>query len=130
MIKDHNKSRPELPAGQRCVQGEISSSNFFRFIPHDGRELDFSMTHLLGMTLESNSDFKLGGDAPPERLILSFSGHDVVIVGWRLRAVRKLLASGDRIVVRARDARYATVSGDEPFVSEIRVVEIDSHERR
>jgi hypothetical protein len=49
------------------------------------------MMQLVNYILEANSGTDEDKNAPPDRLTLYFSSHDVVLLGWRLeRLVHRL----------------------------------------
>ena len=106
-----------------CVQESHSHSIALDFVLRDGRVHGFPYAYMLNYLLEKNES-RTGngeGETPPERLSIWFSTHDVMILGWRLDALRHLLRSGRIATLTAREARYANLDTKKPFVAEITV---------
>jgi hypothetical protein len=95
------------------------ASRYLDFVTLDGRIYGFPMAHLVNYILEANSDTEGDNHAPPDRLTLYFSSHDVVLLGWRLkRLVHRL--KGERLSsINTVEARYAKMETTEPLVCEI-----------
>ena len=70
----------------------------------------------------SGSSVRAIPKAPPERLSLWFSSHDVLITGWHLDHLRQLLRSGRSYTVTATDPRYLNLKPKECFVAEVIVL--------
>ena len=88
---------------------------------HDsaGRVWGFPYGHLLNYQLEKNPDAELDVAAPPDRLALSFSTHDVILLGWRLTQVLDPLGRARIASLIARLPRYANLEKEKAFVSSI-----------
>ena len=65
-------------------------------------------------------------DAPPDRLQLFFSTHDVTLSGWRLRDFLRLLRDGKVAAVKTGSARYADLRRDAPYVVGIEVTRLSA----
>ncbi len=85
----------------------------------DGRVHGFPYGHLLHFLHETNPDVELQPNAPAERFLLSFSTHDVILLGWKLKALVPLLCAGRLASIRAVEARYYGLTRNTPFVCEI-----------
>jgi hypothetical protein len=91
------------------------------FLTRDGRIHGFPYSQLTNYQLDPNPVLERRIDAPPERLTLLFSTHDVILTGWRLHALRPLLQAARLAAVRAADPRYAHVARNKPYIAEITV---------
>ena len=81
-------------------------------------------SQLMNYTLEQIADAEHKADAPPDRLQLFFSTHDVTLSGWRLRDFLRLLRDGKVAAVKTGHSRYADLRRDAPFVAEITVAAV------
>ena len=111
-------SQSHLP----CVEENKGHSLCLEFVTRDGRVYGFPYVHLLNYLLEKNPDGS--ENDPPERLSLWFSTHDVLVLGWRLDALRSLLREGKVACVTAKEPRYANLNAQKPFVGEIVINEV------
>ena len=93
-------------------------------ITRDERVHGFPYSQLINYVLESNPTFQSNRDAPPERLTIGFSSHDVVVLGWRMRALTTLLHDAKVGTIRTLDVRYGNLRKVEPFIAEIIVTPI------
>jgi hypothetical protein len=93
-------------------------------ITRDERVHGFPYSQLINYVLEANPALQSNRDAPPERLTIGFSSHDVVILGWRMRALTMLLHDAKAGTIRTIDIRYGNLSKVEPFIAEIIVTPI------
>jgi hypothetical protein len=91
------------------------------FLTREGRIHGFPYSQLTNYQFDPNPALERRNDAPPERLILQFSSHDVILTGWRLHALRPLLHSARLASLRAADLRYTHVARNKPFIAEITV---------
>jgi hypothetical protein len=91
------------------------------FLTRDGRIHGFPYSQLTTYQIDPNPALERRSDAPPERLTLLFSTHDVILTGWRLHALRPLLHSAKLAALCAADPRYAHVARNKPFIAEITV---------
>jgi hypothetical protein len=93
-------------------------------ITRDERVHGFPYSQLINYVLESNPTFQSNRDAPPERLTIGFSSHDVVVLGWRMRGLTTLLHDAKAGTIRTIDGRYGNLNQVEPFIAEIIVTPI------
>jgi hypothetical protein len=121
-------SRPGQPSQEepRCLEENDHPLLTLDFLTRDGRIYGFPYSQLVHYLLDSNPAVQSGRDAPPERLTLLFSTHDVILTGWRLNALRPLLHSARLTALCAADPRYANLAPKMPFVSEITVTPLTS----
>lgn len=110
----------------RCIEENEHPLLMLDFLTRDGRIYGFPYSQLVNYLLDPNPETQCGGELPPERLTILFSTHDVVIIGWRLHALRPLLQSAKIAAVCAVDHRYANVTRNKPFVAEITVKPISA----
>lgn len=108
----------EIP---QCVFESETSPLAVEFRCRDGRIHGFPYGHLLHFLHETNPDAEHQPNAPAERFLFSFSTHDVVFLGWRMKALVPLLCVGRLASVYAVEARYYGLTKDTPFVCEITV---------
>ncbi len=107
-------------APQSVLESETTSL-VMDFHCRDGRIHGFPCGHLLHFLCEANPDAELQPNAPSERFRLSFSTHDVILLGWRLKALVPLLCTGRLASIHAVEARYYGLTRETPFVCEIKV---------
>jgi hypothetical protein len=93
-------------------------------ITRDERVHGFPYSQVINYVLEANPALQSNRDAPPERLTIGFSSHDVVVLGWRMRALTTLLHDAKVGTIRTLDVRYGNLSKVEPFIAEIIVTPI------
>ena len=105
----------------KCFELHGSSSATIDFFTSDKRVYGFPYHHLINYVMDANPDLDRNRDAPPERLALAFSSHDVVVLGWRLQGVLKHFHDAKITAIRAYDVRYADLGDVMPFVAEIMV---------
>jgi len=110
----------------RCVEESEHPLLMLDFLTREGRIHGFPYSQLTNYQLDPNPALERRSDAPPERLTLLFSMHDVVLTGWRLHALRPLLHSARLAALRAADPRYAHVARNKPFIEEINVQPIST----
>jgi len=91
------------------------------FFARDGRIHGFPYSLLTNYQFDPNPALERRSEAPPERLTLLFSTHDVILTGWRLHALRPLLHSARLAGLRAADTRYTHIARNKPFIAEITV---------
>lgn len=91
------------------------------FHSRDGRVHGFPYNHLLRFLHEINPDADRQPNAPAERFLLSFSTHDVVLLGWSLQGLVPLLCVGQLASVHAVEVRYLVVAESKPFVCDISI---------
>lgn len=87
----------------------------------DGRIHSFPYGHLLYVVHEANPNADLQPSAPPERVCLSFSTHDVILFGWHLKSGLDLIGRGRLGSVRTLDERYRNLAKNLPFITDISI---------
>ena len=115
------KSGQPAPEEPRCIEESEHPILMLDFHSRDGRIHGFPYSQLINYLLEPNPELQHGKDAPPDRMTLSFSTHDVIVTGWRLLALRPLLLSAKLAALCAAGTRYTNVARTKPFVAEISV---------
>jgi hypothetical protein len=93
-------------------------------LTRDERVHGFPYSQLINYVLEANPALQSNRDAPPERLTIGFSSHDVVVLGWRLQSLAALLHNAKLGTIRTLDIRYGNLSKIETFIAEIIVTPI------
>jgi len=74
-----------------CIEESEHPLLMLDFLTRDGRIHGFPYSQLTNYQIDPNPVLERRSDAPPERLTLQFSTHDVVLTGWRLQTLRPLL---------------------------------------
>lgn len=103
------------PSIHRSEPGPLA----LEFRCRDGRVHGFPYSHLLSFLHQTNPDAELQPNAPAERLLISFSTHDVVLLGWSLQNLVPLLCTGQLASVHVAEARYRATITNAPFVYDI-----------
>ena len=85
----------------------------------------FHTSQLIGYTIEPNPDACDDRDAPPQKLALTFSTADVVVLGWRLETLAQKLCENELAMVRILPKRYAHVDRFKTFVASIKITPIE-----
>ena len=122
----HSQESKESPRQEepRCVVANDTPSLMIDCLTRDERVHGFPYSQLINYVLEANPALQSNRDTPPERLTIGFSGHDVVVLGWRLRTLAALLHDAKVGTIRTFDGRYGNLSKIEPFIAEIIVAPI------
>ncbi len=81
-------------------------------------------SQLIEYTLEPNPDAEDDRNAPAEKLALSFSTADVVILGWRLYRISVVLRENDLASVHVLPKRYGDYDSAQPYVASITVTPV------
>jgi len=110
------------PTPNRCLEKHDEATFFLECVTLDGRVHGFPYSHLSNYLLEPNPALEHASDAPPERLSLWFSTHQVLILGWRLDEIRSFLHKASGITIKAADSRYANLDLTHCHVSEVAVL--------
>jgi hypothetical protein len=91
----------------------------------DRRRQAFSASQLIGYSLDPNPDAENDKNAPPQKLSLTFSTADVVLLGWRLDGLADRLDENKLAAVGILPKRYADFDRVAAFVSNITIMPID-----
>jgi hypothetical protein len=84
----------------------------------------FHTSQLIEYTLEPNPDAEDDKNAPPQKLVISFSTADVVILGWRLERLCEKIRENDLATVSILPKRYGELERYKAFVGSIKVTPI------
>lgn len=110
------------PPANPCLKKHGDIAFFIECVTADGRVYGFPYSHLSNYLLEPNPALEHSSEAPPERLSLWFSTHQVLILGWCLDEIRLLLRDGTSVTITTREYRYAHLQPKMCFVSEVAVL--------
>jgi hypothetical protein len=111
------------PTVNPCLSVYSQEGAFFlECVTREGRVYGFPYSHLSNYILEPNPTIEDAPDAPPDRLSLWFSAHQVIILGWQLDELRSLIRKGTGVTVKALEPRYANLEPKKCFVSEVAVL--------
>lgn len=91
-----------------------------------GRVYGFPYAHLLHYFLEKNPASAHDPNVPPDRMVLSFSTHDVTLLGWRLSNVLLWLGLARISSIIVRDTRFANMDKEKAYISEISVKAVEN----
>jgi len=91
----------------------------------EDRRHGFHSSQLIDYTLEPNPGADNDKTMPQQKLVLSFSTADVVILGWRLGRLADLLRENQLATVHVLPKRYADLDRARPFVASIIIATIN-----
>jgi hypothetical protein len=97
----------------------------FHFDEH--RRRAFSTSQLIGYALDPNPDAENDKNAPPQKLVLTFSTADVVVLGWRLGFLADKLRENTLTAVGIFPKRYAELDRSVVFVSAITITPVEKN---
>jgi hypothetical protein len=112
------------PQQAPSVQEHSGQSLFLEAVTRQGRVHGFPLAQLVHYLLEANPELENDSKAPPERLLLWFSSHDLILTGWHLDHLRQLLRKGQSFTVTASDPRYLNLKPKECFVADVNVLNV------
>ena len=88
------------------------------------RRRGFNSSQLIAFALDPNPDADDDKNAPPQKLSLTFSTADVVVLGWRLGLMVDYLRDNRLVAVGILPKRYAELERSSPYVSAIAITQI------
>jgi hypothetical protein len=112
------------PTKDDCYTTSIKYCACIEFHFDEERRRGFHTSQLIDYTLEPNPDASEDKNAPPQKLALTFSTADVVILGWRLGRLADLLRENNFATVHVLSKRYADLAPARPFVASIIIMPI------
>jgi|GEM_PF-1851095 len=119
---DTPADRPPKPENFSTTSTSHENGAFLRFLIGDGREFGFPFAQLLQFVLEPNSNSNSDSDPDaPQRLVLSFSSHDVTVTGCRLYLLCEHLDQHRAIRIKTEDLRFANFEREKAFVVDISI---------
>lgn len=92
-----------------------------QFHHRDGTVYGFPYAHLLNFHCHANPDVERQPHAPPQIFLLTFSTHEVSLLGWQLKTLVPALSSGKLASLHALDARYQGLAPTKPFISDMHI---------
>ena len=107
-----------------CYKSGNNYNTCIAFYLADHRRQAFSASQFIGYTLDTNPDAEDDKNAPPQKLSLTFSTADVVILGWRLDGLADRLDENKLAAVCILPKRYAELERNAAFVSAIIITPI------
>ena len=113
------------PTKDDCYTASVKYCACIEFHLDEERRRGFHTTQLIDYTLEPNPNQGEDQNAPPQKLTLTFSTADVVILGWRLGRLADLLRENNLATVHVLSKRYADLAPTRPFVASIIITPID-----
>jgi hypothetical protein len=109
------------PTKDDCYTTSVKYCACIEFHLDEEHRCGFHTSQLIDYTLEPNPDAGEDKNAPPQKLALTFSTVDVVILGWRLGRLADLLRENNLATVHVLSKRYAELDGSRPFVVSITI---------
>ena len=88
------------------------------------RRRGFNASQLIAFNLDPNPDAANDKNQPPQKLSLTFSTADVVVLGWRLGLVADYLRDNKLLAVGIQPKRYAELENNSAFVSIITITPV------
>jgi hypothetical protein len=88
------------------------------------RRRGFSASQLIAFAFDPNPDADGDKNQPPQKLSLTYSTADVVVLGWRLSLVVDYLRDNKLSAVGILPKRYAELENRSPFVSSITITPV------
>ncbi len=111
LLQEQLARRPE------CYESSAPGAGFIEFQLAPGLRQGFAKFQLLHYSLEP--EVGAAPDKPTERLTLTFSTADVVILGARLGDISSALCEHKLGIVRPISGRYKELNPAHPWVAEI-----------
>jgi hypothetical protein len=107
-----------------CYESSNSYAACIEFHEDKHHRRGFHSSQLIDYTLEPNSEAGDDKDAPPQKLSLTFSTADVVVLGWRLGLLADKLRENKLAAIGVLPKRYAELERTPVFVSSIVITPI------
>ena len=108
-----------------CYKSGNNYNTCIAFYLADHRRQAFSASQFIGYTLDPNPDAEDDKNLPPQKLSLTFSTADVVILGWRLGLIADYLRGNTLTAVCILPKRYAELERNAIYVSSITIKPVD-----
>jgi hypothetical protein len=83
------------------------------------RRRGFNSSQLIAFSLDPNPDADGDKNQPPQKLALTFSTADVVVLGWRLNLMTDYLRDNKLLAVGVLSKRFAELENKSALVSSI-----------
>jgi hypothetical protein len=112
------------PTKDDCYTTSVKYCACIEFHLDEERRRGFHTSQLIDYTLEPNPNHGEDQNAPPQKLTLTFSTADVVILGWRLGRLADLLRENNLATIHVLSKRYADLDRARPFVVSIIITPI------
>lgn len=104
-----------------CYQDSHLNCFCIEFHLDEHHRRGFHTSQLIEYALDPNPDAEHDKNAPPQKMSLVFSTADIIILGWRLDRLAKLLQENRLASVSSLSKRYAEVEPQKSFVSSIEI---------
>jgi hypothetical protein len=88
------------------------------------RRRGFNASQLIAFSLDPNPDADGDKNQPPQKLSLTFSTADVVVLGWRLGLITDYLRDNKLSAVGILPKRYAELENKSALVSSITITPV------
>jgi len=112
------------PTKDDCYTTSVKYCACIEFHLDEERRRGFHTSQLIDYTLEPNPNQGEDQNAPPQKLTLTFSTADVVILGWRLGRLADLLRENNLATIHVLSKRYADLDRARAFVVSIIITPI------
>jgi hypothetical protein len=107
-----------------CYHIATTYAACIEFHQDEHRRRGFSASQLIAFSLDPNPDAANDKNQPPQKLSLTFSTADVVVLGWRLSLVVDYLRDNKLSAVGILPKRYAELENKSVVVSSITIAPV------
>ena len=108
-----------------CFHIANTYSACIEFHLDEHRRRGFNASQLIAFALDPNPDAADDKNQPPQKLLLTFSTADVVVLGWRLGLMVDYLRDNRLSAVGILPKRYAELERTAAFVSAITITPVE-----
>jgi hypothetical protein len=104
-----------------CYESAVGSAACIEFHLDRNHRRGFNVSQLIDYSLDPNPEAETDRNEPPQKLSITFSTADVVILGWRLDFLANKLRDNSLMAVGLLPKRYAELERNPVFVSAIKI---------
>ena len=116
---------PSIFLKDTCYQSANTYAACIEFHLDEHHRQAFNASQLITYALEPNPDAEDDQSLPPQKLSLTFSTADVVILGWRLGLIADYLRDNRLSAVCILPRRYAELERTTAFISVITITPVE-----
>jgi hypothetical protein len=108
-----------------CYQTASTYAACIEFHLDEHRRRAFNASQLIAFALDPNPDGEDDKNQPPQKLSLTFSTADVVVLGWRLGLIADYLRDNKLSAIGILPKRYAELERNAAFISAITITPVE-----
>ena len=108
-----------------CYQTANTYAACIEFHLDEHRRRGFNSSQLITFALDPNPDGEDDKNLPPQKLSLTFSTADVVVLGWRLGLIADYLRDNKLSAIGILPKRYAELDRNAVFISGITITPVE-----